>query len=128
MEKEFFDNAFDKAKSAIETAYKKTGEIVSVEKLKFNISSQKSKREKLYAALGKNFYDSVSDASLLDSEKKELFDEITEISDKIDELYDEINYVKSKRVCPHCSSPIDENAVFCSKCGEKVIFDSAENE
>ncbi len=128
MEKEFFDNAFEKAKSAIETAYKKTGEIVSVEKLKFNISSLKSKREKLYANLGKSFYDSVPDANLLDSEKKEIFDKITEMSDKINDLYDEINYVKSKRVCPHCGSPIDENAVFCSKCGEKVIFDSADNE
>ena len=41
MERDFFDNAFDKAKNAFEVAYKKTGEVLSAEKIKFNISSLK---------------------------------------------------------------------------------------
>ncbi len=128
MEREFFDNAFEKAKSAFETAYKKTGEVVNIEKLKFNISSIKSKREKLYAKLGKNVFENFSENVTELDENKEIFDEINELNKKIEDLNNEINYAKSKRTCPSCNACVEENATFCSKCGAKLIFDSSENE
>ena len=128
MDRDFFDNAFDKAKSAFEVAYKKTGEVLSAEKIKFGISSLKTKREKLYAKLGKNYFDSLTEAASLSDENKAIYDEIVEINTKIEDLSNELNFVKSNRLCPSCGAVIDENAVFCSKCGAKITFDTAEND
>ncbi|MCQ2455298.1 MAG: zinc-ribbon domain-containing protein [Clostridia bacterium] len=126
MERDFFDNAFDKAKSAFEVAYKKTGEVLSTEKLKFNVSTLKSKREKLFAKLGKNYFLSLENFEQLNEDDRSICDEIVQINEKIDELNNEINYAKSNRICPSCGAVIDETAVFCSKCGEKLVFDSSE--
>ena len=128
MDRDFFDNAFDKAKNAFEVAYKKTGEVLSAEKIKFGISSLKTKREKLYAKLGKNYFDSLTETASLSDENKALYDEIVEINTKIEDLSNELNFVKSNRLCPNCGAVIDENAVFCSKCGAKITFDTAEND
>ena len=128
MDRDFFDNAFDKAKSAFEVAYKKTGEVLSAEKIKFGISSLKTKREKLYAKLGKNYFDSLTEAASLNDEDKAIYDEIVEMNTKIEDLSNELNFVKSNRLCPSCGAVIDENAVFCSKCGAKITFDTAEND
>lgn len=128
MEKDFFDNAFDKAKTAFEAAYKKTGEVLTSEKIKFNISSLKSKREKLYAVLGKNFFERLDDTFVLNDEDRGICDAIIELNDKIDELNNELNFAKSNRICPNCGAVIDEKAVFCSTCGAKLVFDSTENE
>ncbi len=128
MDKTFFDNAFDKAKSAFEVAYKKTGEVVNIEKLKFNVSTLKSKREKLYAKLGKKYFDSLSCVEIVDDDElKALFNEIKEISENIDELNNEINFAKLKKVCPSCGASIDENSAFCSFCGAKLVFDSKDS-
>ena len=128
MERDFFDNAFDKAKNAFEVAYKKTGEVLSAEKIKFGISSLKTKREKLYAKLGKNYFDSLTETADLGDENKAIYDEIVQINTKIEDLSNELNFVKSNRLCPSCGAVIDENAVFCSKCGAKITFDTAEND
>ena len=128
MERDFFDNAFDKAKNAFEVAYKKTGEVLSAEKIKFNISSLKSKREKAYAKLGKSFFEGLGETVALNDQDKAVYDEIVELNTKIEDLTNELNFVKSNRLCPRCGAVIDENAVFCSKCGEKITFDSSEND
>ncbi len=126
MDREFFDNAFDKAKNAFEVAYKKTGEVVNTEKIKFNITSLKSKKDKLFAKLGKEYYNDIKNGNT--GNYVEIFDEIEEINEKIEELSNEIDYAKNKKFCPSCGKAIDESAVFCSFCGAKVIFDSSKSE
>lgn len=128
MEKKFFDNAFDKAKNAFEIAYKKTGEIVSLEKLRFNLSSLKTNRNKLYAALGKEYYFRFKNSEPLPDNEKNIFDRISELNEKIEEITNEINYAKSKRICPKCGAAIDERSIFCNYCGERITFDFDDEE
>ncbi|HCH29049.1 MAG TPA: hypothetical protein DEW35_06020 [Ruminococcaceae bacterium] len=128
MEKKFFDNAFDKAKNAFEIAYKKTGEIVSLEKLRFNLSSLKTNRNKLYAALGKEYYFRFKNSESLPDNEKNIFDRISELNEKIEEITNEINYAKSKRICPKCGAAIDERSIFCNYCGERITFDFDDEE
>ena len=127
MEKNFFDNAFDKAKNAFEIAYKKTGEIVSIEKLKFNLASLKSKRSKLFTTLGISYYKRIKDNADLTENEKAIVQEIADLNAKIDDIINEINYAKSKRICPNCGEAIDEKSIYCNICGQKLTFDS-ENE
>ena len=123
MEKKFFDDAFDKAKTAFEAAYKKTGEIVSLEKLRFNLSTFKTKRSKIYTALGEEYFKRIDNIDDLPENEKEYFTQIIELNQKIDDTINEINYAKSKRVCPKCGAGIDEKSIYCNFCGEKVTFD-----
>ena len=39
----------------------------------------------------------------------------------------ELLKVKAKRLCPKCNNAVAEDAVFCSVCGEKLIFTEEEN-
>ena len=111
MERDFFGNAFDKAKNAFEVAYKKTGEVLSAEKIKFNISSLKSKREKAYAKLGKSFFEGLGETVALNDQDKAVYDEIVELNTKIEDLTNELNFVKSNRLCPSCGAVIDESSL-----------------
>lgn len=128
MDREFFDNAFDKAKSAFETAYKKTGDVLSVEKLRFNISTLKTKQNKLYAKLGKDYFESVINETEINADSTSIINDIVEINNKISDLTDEINYVKSNRICPKCGAPTGENSIFCATCGERITFDTKDEE
>ncbi len=120
---DFFENAVSKAKDAFDVAYKKTNEVVYVQKQKFDIASIEGKREKEYATLGKLYFEQIKDTEIENPEIKQLVDEIKNKNEKIKVIKDEINSAKNKRICPQCSAAIDNDAAFCSVCGAKVIID-----
>jgi len=123
---DFLDNAIIKAKETIEVVSKKTSEIVTTEKQKFDVSSLKSKLQKDYARLGRYFYVNLKDDIELGSEAQAIVEEISNKIATIEKLNDEIANAKAKRICPACKSAIPGNSVFCNICGEKIIFESEE--
>ncbi len=120
---DFFDNAIEKTKEAFDIAKKKTGEVVSNEKQRFDIASLKTKLEKDYARLGLLCYETLKDDASASAPIKEAIVEITLKKEKIEQLTEELAAAKAKRVCPNCSAIIDKNAVYCSICGTKLSFE-----
>lgn len=120
---DFLDNAVNKAKEVFDVACKKTNDVVTTQKQKFDVATIENKRNKDYAKLGEIYYNLVKDTEIEDNSIKELVDAITEKNKKIEEINIEINSSKNKRVCPKCSALIDENSIFCSICGEKITID-----
>jgi len=120
---DFLDNVISKTKDAIDVVSKKTGEIVTVEKQKFDVASLKTKLEKNYAELGKLYFKKIDDATELDAETKAVVDEIKKKITTINEINIEIANAKNKRFCPVCNASVSDTAVFCSNCGEKIIID-----
>lgn len=121
---EFFDNAVNKAKEAFDIACKKTNEVVSTQKQKFDAASVANKRDHDFEALGRLYFETVKDVEALENEEiKALIKEIKLKNEQINEINREINNAKNKRVCPNCSAVIEKDAVFCSSCGERVITD-----
>ncbi len=116
----FLDDALNKTKEVLDVAYKKTEEVVSVEKQKFDISSIKNKREKDFAELGKLCYELLKNDENASNEIKALIAAIGEKNAEIDKKNAEIQAVKNKKICPKCNANIEQNAVFCSACGEKL--------
>lgn len=116
----FLDDAINKTKEVFDVACKKTDEVVTVEKQKFNIASLKSKREKDYADLGKIYFEIVKDATDLTDETRNLVDAIIEKNEEISRLNEDIQSIKNKRVCPKCNSNIDINSSYCNSCGTKL--------
>ncbi|MBQ8267590.1 MAG: hypothetical protein IJZ21_04315, partial [Clostridia bacterium] len=116
----FLDDAINKTKEVFDVACKKTDEVVTIEKQKFNIASLKSKREKDYADLGKIYYELVKDSTDLNDEIRNLVDAIREKDEEIARLNEDIQSIKNKRVCPECNANIDVNSSYCNSCGTKL--------
>lgn len=91
---EFFDNALNKAKDAIDVTRRKTDEIVTVQKLKFDIASTKRKRSLDLEKLGIIYFKLLQDAEIEDEDTLNLVEEIREKTLKIKELRAEIDAVK----------------------------------
>ena len=92
----FLDDAIIKTKEVLDVACKKTDEIVTVEKQKFNIASLKSKREKYYAKLGKIYFEIIKENPEDQSEEVcSLVDDICNKNDEIARLNDEIDKIKN---------------------------------
>lgn len=123
----FFDNALNKTKEVFDVAAKKTDEVVTLEKQKFNLSSIKSKREKDFADLGRIYFDIVKNDTDLSDEIRNLLDAISEKNDEIDRLNKDIQNAKNKRICPNCKANIDINSSYCNNCGEKLNFESEQS-
>lgn len=92
----FLDDAINKTKEVIDVTCKKTDEIVTIQKQKFNIASLKSKREKDYAELGKIYFDLVKDSVDEDEKIRNLVEEIQRKNKQIDLLNEELNNIKNK--------------------------------
>ena len=122
---DFIDDAVTKAKEAFDVAYKKTNEVVTTQKQKFDIASLEAKRTKDFEALGRFYYSELKGTEIENEEAARLVAAIDEKNAKIDELHKEINNIKNKRVCPKCGASIDKCSVYCNFCGEKLIFESA---
>lgn len=92
---DYFDNAMNKAKDVFDVACKKTDEIVTIQKLKFEIASLKHKRSKDLENLGKIYFKSLNGAETEDGEVEILVESIKEKNRKIKEMRQEIENAKS---------------------------------
>lgn len=83
---DFFDSALDKAKEAIEIVSKKTEEVVSVQKQKYNIAALKHKNAKCFESLGEIYFEQICGTYIDDDEIKDLVDLIIENNTQIETL------------------------------------------
>ncbi len=119
------DNALNKAKDVFDVACKKTGEAVTVQKQKFDISSLKNQCDKDFCKLGKIYFDAIKTNDKFDSQQIfDLVNSIKEKQGKIEDLEKEILEAKNKRICPNCNASIEASSVYCNSCGTKVIIEN----
>ncbi len=119
-----FDGAVSKAKEVFGAACKKTEDALNVQKLKIEAAALESKRNKDFAVLGEIYYSQIKDNSDLKGQTKAVVDAINEKSEKLENLYMEISDNSGKRKCPSCGSAIENDSIYCNKCGEKVTFEN----
>ena len=123
---DFIDDAVTKAKEAFDVACKKTNEVVTTQKQKFDIASLEAKRTKDFEALGRFYYSELKDNKIENEEAARLVAAIDEKNAKIDELRREINNIKNKRVCPKCGAIIRATKLVNVVCGDcDVAFEIA---
>ena len=91
----FLDDALNKTKEVIDVACKKTDEVVSVEKLKFYISSIKENREKEYVELGNIYFEMIKDKDNLSEQEQKIVDGIIRKTNEIEEQNREISNYKN---------------------------------
>ena len=99
-----------------------TSKITKETKLKLKINDNKNKIEDIYEEIGKKVYEKhVREENI--SIKEELQEECSKIdalSKEIEVARKEILRLNNKMQCPKCYAEIENEAVFCSKCGKKL--------
>ena len=117
----FFDTLGKKATEAYNVTTKKTGELAKEAKLRMKINENKSNINDLYKEIGKKVYEKHVRQENIDI-KADLEEECAKIdilSSEIESCLTSILELKDKKQCIKCHAEIDENAVFCPKCGAK---------
>jgi hypothetical protein len=89
---DFLENALDKAKETLDVVSKKTSEVISTQKQKFDLLTIKNKRSKDFEKLGEIYFNLIKDDNIIEIEEiRILVDSILEKNDLISKLEDEIN-------------------------------------
>ena len=115
------DNIFEKARDIFEAAYRKTENVVTNQKQKFDIHSLELKLNKNYEVLGKAYFGLLKKGEEVNPDSlKPIIDEITQLTYAIDLAKEELMKNQNKSRCKKCGQFIDDNATYCNKCGEKV--------
>lgn len=113
-----FEDAIVKAKDVFDVAAKKTGEVVSVQKLKIKKSQVNSLLNKDFETLGRVYFEQNSQTQ--DDKYKLIIDSIKEKLDEISEIEQQIDEQNKIKVCDKCGCKNPEDSVFCNKCGTQL--------
>ena len=115
-----FSNFTNMLKDTMESAGKKTNEMVEVSKMKLQIAQQRAELSKAYEKLGAMVYDMMKSDAQDSSAIDVCIDEIDFIFSKIAEAEGKVNELKKVIICESCGSEVAMDACFCSKCGAKI--------
>lgn len=123
----FLDDLFSKAKDVSKAAGKKTDNLVKISKLKMQCATINNNIKSTYEKLGNIVYDMIKS----DSENQTV---LLGVVQEIDDLYKQLERTTKKLEklrkiysCPRCDEKNKATAVYCAKCGKKlVVTDSYE--
>lgn len=124
----FFDEVFSKAKDVTKAAGKKTDNLVKISKLKMQCATINSNIKATYEKLGNIVYGMIKS----DNENQTV---LLGVVSEIDELYKQLERTTKKLEklrkiysCPRCDEKNKATAVYCAKCGKRlVVTDSYED-
>ena len=117
---ELFDDFMDKAKSVADTATRKTGDVVDMGKLRYEIKQTQWDIEKTYAKLGAIVYESKKSSENYDEVIDLAVSEIDSLCGKPQELEIRLRTYKKVVKCQNCGKENDQNFLFCSRCGSNL--------
>ena len=115
---ELMDELMIKAREAAGVATKKTGEVVEIGRLSYQIKQTQWDVEKLHARLGSIVYEARKNPEENYDEVIDLaVNEIDLLNAKIKDLEERLRACKGVSKCPVCGKENDLSHVFCSRCG-----------
>ncbi len=116
------DDILFNAKSAVNEVGKKANVFVDNTKLKFNAAELRGELKKKYEELGRLVYlGSKEEVEGCREEIDACIESITEINTQLKNIDENVQVNCSKRKCPACDSFNPKDAIFCNKCGTKIV-------
>ena len=116
----FFDSLRKTVTKTTREVVKVSGEAVEFTKLKFKIGEINDKIEQAYSDIGKEVYKSRIDDQFDAEFVNEKCDIITNLKIECEKLEEELAILTNKKNCSNCSFKNNSEAIYCSKCGEKI--------
>lgn len=124
----FIEDSFVRAKEVIDIAGKKTGEIISLQKLKVDASALEYQISKDYETLGRLYYDNRHKRAENETAIDALIAELEQKTTQLSEIEIKIAIAKGIRICPACATSNPDTAAYCNKCGQKLTFETHQTE
>lgn len=112
---------YEKAKEVTNAAGKKTDEIVQISRLKMNCVSINNEIKQRFEALGCQIYDMLKSGEEDTETLLVTVDQIDDLFKKLSDANAKIEELKKIMTCPKCSSRNRQDAIFCMKCGTRLI-------
>lgn len=125
---EFFDEAFSKAKGAFDVACKKTNEVVSLQKQKFDVAALESKLSKDYETLGRLCIDAIEGEGEFSQDILALAADIRAKETEIENRRTDILLAQGKKFCANCGASNMSEAHYCYVCGTSFIEETKDAE
>lgn len=95
----------------------KAKDFSEIAKLAMDIRTKEDRVQKMYAELGKKYYD----MHMNDAESE--YEEISSIAsalEEIEQMKKNLKELKGTKICPACGAEIGKDDVFCKACGKKT--------
>ncbi|MDO4324515.1 MAG: zinc ribbon domain-containing protein [bacterium] len=108
-------------------AVNKAKGLTDVLKLKAQLSSEKTKLNETFQAIGKKYYETYKTEGPAEEFVTE-FLAAEAAQNRISALEDEICEMEGCRTCPECGAKLSREDAFCSKCGAKMPVKPSEAE
>lgn len=110
-----------KAKDVIDTVGKKSGDFISLQKLKIDVAKTNSLISKDFETLGRIVYTNMKNSAEPDDGTDEIVASIREHRKTLRELEKMISENKGTLLCAECGNTNPSEADFCSKCGSRLV-------
>lgn len=112
------------AKAAVNAVGQKAGQIVDVSKLRINAADLNNEISKRFESLGRVVYD----ARKTENSSQDLIEEciavIEDLYEQLDDLNEQIAVVKNRIKCKSCGYENVQEAVYCSRCGARLVIEA----
>jgi hypothetical protein len=116
------------AKAAADTVGKKAGDAIDKSKLRIAILDIRAELSKKYRLLGRICYEASITGKNYEKSMKPLRDSITELNKQLVSIKDLLANADHKKKCSSCGAYNPKGALFCSKCGSRLIVRDAEED
>lgn len=116
----FFDKLSETIVSAGKDVSQKAKDLSGSAKLTMDIKSKEDYVQKMYAEIGKQYYETHKDDEELVYEQMA---QITEALAVITDMKKELLNLKGAKTCPRCGEEVKAADAYCSNCGAKIEDD-----
>jgi hypothetical protein len=117
---EFFKNFTQKVTEVASTVKTKAKDVYDITALKVNLKGKEANLDSCFERLGRAYFVSINNGGNQDK-LEALVNKAKSISQEILELKQKIAEAQNKRICEHCFSLIDNDALYCDGCGQKIV-------
>ena len=116
----FFDKLSETLTNASKDVSQKAKDLSGVAKLTMDIHTKEDQVQKLYAQIGKLYFESHKDD---DRAEYAQIAQIKEMLVVIEDMKKDLMELKGTKICPKCGKEIDSKDTFCKGCGAKLADD-----
>lgn len=113
----FFDKLSETLTNASKDVSQKAKDLSGVAKLTMDIHTKEDQVQKMYAQIGKLYFEAHKDD---ESVAYEQMSQIKETLTVIEDMKKELMELKGAKICPRCGKEIDKEDTYCKSCGAKL--------
>lgn len=117
---DFFNKLGETIASASKDVSQKAKDLSGTAKLTFDIKSKEDYVQRMYAEIGRQYYEDHKDNT------EDLYEEMALIKEALDAIADmkkELQSLKGEKTCSRCGEKVGEDDAYCRSCGAKLEDD-----